>query len=330
MHSITVITLHAFMAQASAKDSLDNAADLMVKKFVDRLVGAATESRVQNVDMDGTTLGKVHPDMGYAPTNIKAQPLVPSTVRAAQDKLSSYGIKPSPLQTLALTAIDANNRGIGMRNVAALASRLPSQTRADLYELQKDVVVKAAEIKEAEKLDLGATSKLEMSGITAPLGFYDPIGISNGIDDNKLYFYREAELKHGRVGMIASLGIFAGETFSPLFGATDIDTPAVQRLFVPPPAPYEAFWAAVTIALLGVELSSQTEAFRDPKSMGVWGSKSGRIPGDFGWDPLGLMPKKADEFKALQTKEINNGRLAMLAAAGMIAQEMVTGQKIFR
>jgi len=31
----------------------------------------------------------------------------------------------------------------------------------------------------------------------------------------------------------------------------------------------------------------------------------------------------------MQTKELNNGRLAMLAAAGMIAQEFVTGQKLF-
>jgi len=35
------------------------------------------------------------------------------------------------------------------------------------------------------------------------------------------------------------------------------------------------------------------------------------------------------EFKSIQTKEINNGRLAMLATAGIIAQEMVTGQTVF-
>ena len=37
-------------------------------------------------------------------------------------------------------------------------------------------------------------------------------------------------------------------------------------------------------------------------------------------------PKK---FKDMQTKEINNGRLAMIGIAGMVAQELVTGAKLF-
>ena len=37
-------------------------------------------------------------------------------------------------------------------------------------------------------------------------------------------------------------------------------------------------------------------------------------------------PKK---FKEMQTKEINNGRLAMMGIAGMVAQELVTGTKLF-
>jgi len=31
----------------------------------------------------------------------------------------------------------------------------------------------------------------------------------------------------------------------------------------------------------------------------------------------------------MQSKELNNGRLAMIAAAGMIAQELANGQKLF-
>jgi hypothetical protein len=31
----------------------------------------------------------------------------------------------------------------------------------------------------------------------------------------------------------------------------------------------------------------------------------------------------------MQTKELNNGRLAMIAIAGMVVQEAVTGQKLF-
>ena len=32
----------------------------------------------------------------------------------------------------------------------------------------------------------------------------------------------------------------------------------------------------------------------------------------------------------MQTKELQNGRLAMLGIAGMVAQELVTGAKIFQ
>jgi hypothetical protein len=51
-------------------------------------------------------------------------------------------------------------------------------------------------------------------------------------------------------------------------------------------------------------------------------------PGDLGFDPLGLKPTDPVELKILQTKELQNGRLAMLAAAGFLAQELVDGKGI--
>ena len=49
------------------------------------------------------------------------------------------------------------------------------------------------------------------------------------------------------------------------------------------------------------------------------------IPGDLGFDPLGLKPTDPAELRTMQEKELSHGRLAMLAAAGFIAQEAVTG-----
>jgi len=43
---------------------------------------------------------------------------------------------------------------------------------------------------------------------------------------------------------------------------------------------------------------------------------------DYGSDPLNLKPKDAAELKTLQNKELNNCRLAMLAAAGILAQDL--------
>ena len=51
-------------------------------------------------------------------------------------------------------------------------------------------------------------------------------------------------------------------------------------------------------------------------------------PGDVGFDPLGLKPTDADEFAEMATKELQHGRLAMLAAAGFLAQELVNGKTI--
>lgn len=55
----------------------------------------------------------------------------------------------------------------------------------------------------------------------------------------------------------------------------------------------------------------------------------GYVPGDLDFDPLGLKPTDPEELKIMQTKELQHGRLAMLAAAGMIVQELQTGSTLF-
>lgn len=48
------------------------------------------------------------------------------------------------------------------------------------------------------------------------------------------------------------------------------------------------------------------------------------------FDPLGLAPKDDPAaWKELQTKELNNGRLAMIAIAAFTAEELVSKQEIF-
>jgi Chlorophyll A-B binding protein len=56
--------------------------------------------------------------------------------------------------------------------------------------------------------------------------------------------------------------------------------------------------------------------------------KTDYIPGDLGFDPLGLKPSDPTAFAEMQTKELQNGRLAMLAAAGFMAQELANGKGI--
>merc|ERR1719214_579376 len=179
-----------------------------------------------------------------------------------------------------------------------------------------------------ERLE-AAVSKMKyknnwMAGISPPLGYFDPLGFSTTVTGGKLLFHREVELKHGRVAMLASLGMLVGEQFHPLFGG-DIDVPAYIAF---QETPLENFWPAVVAAIAIPEIFSVFQ-FQDPSKGETWAMKEDHLPGDMGFDPLGLKPTDPQKFKEMQSKEINNGRLAMIAAAGMIAQEIATGQKLF-
>jgi hypothetical protein len=219
---------------------------------------------------------------------------------------------------LALTAIEASNRCnpamVRDVSVQAALSKLDKTSKAQLRKLTDTVVVRAQGLK-AE----------EMAGVTAPLGFFDPLGFSADIPEGKLLFYREVELKHGRLCMLASLGILVAEKFHPLFGG-NIDTPAA---FAFQETPLERLWQVVLAVLFAAETAS-IQSFQPIQDGGAtWEMRTDRAPGDFDFDPLGLKPDDEEKFKELQTKELNNGRLAMFATAGMIAQELVTGKTLF-
>jgi len=172
----------------------------------------------------------------------------------------------------------------------------------------------------------GETFAKTLPGITGPLGFFDPLGFcsAEGITEGKIRFYREVELKHGRVGMLAALGFLVGENFHPLFGG-NIDVPSYLAF---QETPLQQFWGAVLFAIAIPEVFS-VFTFQSPISGDSWSIRTEHEAGDLGFDPLGLKPTDPAELKEMQTKELNNGRLGMLAAAGMIVQELVTGQKLF-
>jgi hypothetical protein len=175
-----------------------------------------------------------------------------------------------------------------------------------------------------------------LPGITAPLGFFDPAGFcspdgasNEKVTEGKVRFYREVELKHGRVAMLAALGFPIAEQFHPLF-ATD-DAPSFSAF---QQTPLQTFWPAVVLVIAIAEVFSvftfqNPASYVDGKPAQPWTMRLDHQPGDLGFDPLGLKPTNPAELAEMQTKELNNGRLAMLAIAGMVAQEGVTGAKLF-
>eukprot|EP00747_Dinoflagellata_sp_TGD_P150416 gnl/TRDRNA2_/TRDRNA2_177107_c0_seq10.p1 gnl/TRDRNA2_/TRDRNA2_177107_c0~~gnl/TRDRNA2_/TRDRNA2_177107_c0_seq10.p1 ORF type:complete len:214 (+),score=52.97 gnl/TRDRNA2_/TRDRNA2_177107_c0_seq10:382-1023(+) len=163
-----------------------------------------------------------------------------------------------------------------------------------------------------------------MAGITPPLGYFD-IGFATTAPEGKLRFYREVELKHGRVCMLASLGILVQEKFHPLFGG-NIDTPAYRAF---QETPLQKFWPLVILAIAIPEMYSVFTFNNPADGYSTWTIKSDHEPGNLGYDPLGLKPKDPEKYLEMQNKELNNGRLAMIATVGMIGQEIATGQKIW-
>lgn len=171
-----------------------------------------------------------------------------------------------------------------------------------------------------------------LPGSLAPVGEFDPLGFAKDADLDTMKKYREAELQHGRVAMLAAVGLLVTEEpieFHPLFEAYNKDIgPAIRHLDeVRAVEPYFFFDLAVLIGTL--ELNRALVGWQSPGDGSGLLLKEDYFPGDIGFDPLGLKPEDPEEFLTLHTKELQNGRLAMLGVAGMVAQELVNGQEIF-
>ncbi|CAN0264406.1 unnamed protein product [Ectocarpus sp. 4 AP-2014] len=58
---------------------------------------------------------------------------------------------------------------------------------------------------------------------------FDPLGLSDGAAPGDIKQWREAEIKHGRVAMLASLGVIVAEQYHPFFMGPDYIGPAVDH-----------------------------------------------------------------------------------------------------
>lgn len=142
-------------------------------------------------------------------------------------------------------------------------------------------------------------------GATPPLGFWDPAKLCKSEEDFKKF--RVAELKHGRVAMMAALGAVV-QHFITFPGFDDV------------PRGMDALTDGT--GLFGFLLLVAGSGYLELEQ---WNDKTAAEPGNFG-DPLGLAEKKIggydDEWR---NKELNNGRFAMFAAMGIILAENETG-----
>lgn len=122
--------------------------------------------------------------------------------------------------------------------------------------------------------------------------------------------FRRAELKHGRVAMLAVVGAIWQE-FSVLPGLGYSPT---KNLFQ---AVADAPWIAIVQVVVFVGIF-------DLKST-QYDIEQGRVPGDIGFDPLKLSKDGINEKWALS--ELKHGRLAMWAAAAILVQQLLVPDK---
>ncbi len=151
---------------------------------------------------------------------------------------------------------------------------------------------------------------------------FDPFGFAK--DEAELMNLRQAEVKHARLAMLAAAGWPLSEVLdkkiavslglTPMLDSSD-RVPSLLNGGLGKISPI--YWVAVlalagAIDLLGIQRAQKS------------GKDDSYLPGDFGFDPLGLYSKGEEGQRRMQLAEIKNGRLAMIAIFAFAIQEAVT------
>jgi hypothetical protein len=143
-----------------------------------------------------------------------------------------------------------------------------------------------------------------MTGITAgaPNGYFDPLGLATADNFEQ---YRTSELKHGRVAQLAVIGYVVPEVFkfpgdiAPGVSFASIPNGVAAIEAVPALGWMQMFFLIGAVDYYGFLILGDTEA----------------------------KDKSAEELKIQKTKELNNGRLAMVAILELLRHDsqMVVG-----
>ena len=191
---------------------------------------------------------------------------------------------------------------VGAAAVARAGARTPKKGRRAVSMRAAAAAAAPVEGEEAPPPPFDPALQL---GVTSPLGFFDPLGFCKVGDEEGFRTLRSAELKHGRVAMMASVG-------------------AVFQALLPGEGP-KGLGAVASApeglaALVLVSGALELTIWKDDPAKGV------ESIGDFG-NPLQLgIGEPLGESEDMKNRELNNGRAAMFAVLGIIAAELATGK----
>ena len=149
--------------------------------------------------------------------------------------------------------------------------------------------------------------------------FFDPLELA---DDDNFAIYREAELKHGRVSMLATLGMTLPDFFKDTLVPENLYmSKSLELRFQDVPCGLKALgvvpregWLQILLAVGFIDTFVLVQ--RDLNAM----------PGDYNVGYFGLVDKARHESEL--EAEIEIGRLAMIAFVILVVEELVTGKSV--
>mmetsp|Transcript_17075 Transcript_17075/g.25102 ORF Transcript_17075/g.25102 Transcript_17075/m.25102 type:complete len:226 (-) Transcript_17075:88-765(-) len=169
----------------------------------------------------------------------------------------------------------------------------------------------------SKALPFAPVPKMLDGSMAGDVGF-DPFGFA-GDDKESLSNMREAEIKHGRLAMLAVAGWPVAELWdkkiAAALGLQDslTSTGASPSLLNGGLDKIEPEYWVMVIALAGL-FENESRATKEEKAKDY-------IEGDCGFDPLNFFPENKADQLVMQTKEIKHGRIAMMAILGFAVQE---------
>jgi light-harvesting complex I chlorophyll a/b binding protein 4 len=174
----------------------------------------------------------------------------------------------------------------------------------------------------------GAIGPAYLDGSMAGDFSFDPLGL--GADPVALAYYRQAELQHCRWAMLGVAGILGAEIAKPDIFWYDAALPENLPDFVSGDFNLASLLAVQFFLMHWVEVRRWQDirefgsVNQDPifTQFAVPNETMGYPGGAF--DPFGF--SKGDDLFTLQTKEIKNGRLAMIAFVGFTIQAQALGK----
>jgi len=163
----------------------------------------------------------------------------------------------------------------------------------------------------------------EASIIVGNKGF-DPLNCATDIETLKRY--REAEIKHGRLAMLAAIGWPISELFHPYLSEITHRTNLLSSNNKVPSILNGGLEKINPIFFMAIIIFTTTI-----ESMELYRTDKNYIPGDLNFDPLNFYKNKTAFTKRnLELKELNNGRLAMLAITYFAFNEYFTNNPIIK